>query len=220
MSDEYQTEEEQIAAIKGWWKENGKSIILGLVLGIGGIGGYRFWKSNVDEQATVASMKFGEVVGLSRIDKNKFSSKLNEIEMQHSGSSYADLAAFVAAKKLVETKDYQAATKQLEWIIANSKEDSFMAIARIRLVKVFLPLNKAKTALALIKNSKANGFDAIYSELRGDVYAALKEFTKAKAEYQFAMSTLSQSDRRRSMIEMKSNNLPASDMPLASITKE
>lgn len=220
MSDEYQTEEEQIEVIKKWWKENGRAIILGLVLGIGGIGGYRFWQSNVKEQAKLASVHFEEIVVLSKKDKDKLLSKLDSMESQHSGKSYADLAAFVTVKKLVEEKDYQTAAKQLEWIIENSKQDSFVHIARIRLVKILLQINKADAALALIKEIKSNGFDSTYAELRGDIYSALKAFTNAKAEYQLALSRLSPGDRRRSMIEMKSNNLPTSDMPLTSITKE
>ncbi len=220
MSEEYRTEEEQIEAIKSWWKENGKSILLGLVLGIGGIGGYRYWQSNTEEQAKIASMQFEEVLSLPAKDKDKLIAKVKDIESQYAGKSYADLSAFVAVKKLVEDKDYPKAKEQLEWIIANSNQESFIHIARIRLVKVLLQMNKADAALALIKDIKSPAFDSTYAELRGDVYAALKEFTNAKAEYQLALSKLRPGDRRRSMIEMKSNNLPASDMPLASITKE
>ena len=220
MSEEYRTEEEQIEAIKSWWKENGKSILLGLVLGIGGIGGYRYWQSNTEEQAKIASMQFEEVLSLPAKDKDKLIAKVKDIESQYAGKSYADLSAFIAAKKLVEDKDYPKAKEQLEWIIANSNQESFIHIARIRLVKVLLQMNKADAALTLIKDIKSPAFDSTYAELRGDVYAALKEFTNAKAEYQLALSKLRPGDRRRSMIEMKSNNLPASDMPLASITKE
>ncbi|MEW8396328.1 MAG: tetratricopeptide repeat protein, partial [Candidatus Thiodiazotropha sp.] len=38
---EYQTEEEQVEAIKRWWKENGTSVIAGLVIGLGGIFGWQ-----------------------------------------------------------------------------------------------------------------------------------------------------------------------------------
>jgi len=219
MSEEYQTEEEQIEAIKRWWKENGRSIVLGLVLGIGGIGGFRFWESHVDEQAKLASIHFEEVVSLSRKNKEQFSAKLESIESEHTGKSYADLAAFVAVKVLVKEKAYEKAITQLEWVIANSKQDSFIHIAKIRLVKILLQLNKADTALVLLKEVKSNDFNSIYAELRGDVYTVLKKFTNAKVEYQLALSKLNSGDRRRSMIEMKSNNLPTSDTPLANITK-
>ena len=39
--DVYKTEEEQVEAIKKWWNENGKSIIVGIVVGITAIFGWR-----------------------------------------------------------------------------------------------------------------------------------------------------------------------------------
>lgn len=212
MSEAYETEEEQIEAIKRWWKENGRSIILGLVLGIGGIGGFRFWQSNVDEQAKLGSMHFEEVVALSASDQKEFIAKVLEVESEHAGKSYADLTAFVAAKKLVKEKDYKSAKEQLEWVIKNSSRESFVHIARIRLVKVMLQLNEAKEALSLIKDINSTGFESTYAELRGDLHAVLKDYTNAKAEYQVALNKINPGDRRGVAIEMKSNNLPVSDM--------
>lgn len=212
MSEAYETEEEQIEAIKRWWKENGRSIILGLVLGIGGIGGFRFWQSNVDEQAKLGSMHFEEVVALSASDQKEFIEKVLEVESEHAGKSYADLTAFVAAKKLVKEKDYKSAKEQLEWVIKNSSRESFVHIARIRLVKVMLQLNEAKEALSLIKDINSTGFESTYAELRGDLHAVLKDYTNAKAEYQVALNKINPGDRRGVAIEMKSNNLPVSDM--------
>ena len=40
----YQTEEEQVEAIKQWWKDNGKSVIGGLVLGLAVVGGLKGWQ--------------------------------------------------------------------------------------------------------------------------------------------------------------------------------
>lgn len=220
MSEVYETEEEQIDAIKRWWKENGKSIVLGFVLGIGGIGGFRYWQSNVEEQAKIGSMHFEEVVALSVKDKKVFDVKLDEVKTQHSGKSYADLSAFVAAKKLVDEKDYKAAKQQLEWIVQNSSHKSFEHVARIRLVKIMLQLNETKEALDLIKDLKSTGFESTYAELRGDVYAALHEYAKSKAEYQVALNKLNSGDRRGAAIEMKSNNLPASEMPKTQAPKD
>lgn len=220
MSEVYETEEQQIDAIKRWWKENGNSIILGLVLGIGGIGGFRYWQNHVDEQAKMASMDFEEVVTLSANDKNEFLAKVTEVEVHHTGKAYADLSAFVAAKKLVDEKDYKAAKQQLEWIVKNSKEESFVHVARIRLVKVMLQLNETAAALAKIKDLNAEGFESIYSELRGDIYAAMQEYTQAKAEYQVALNKLNPGDRRGAAIEMKSNNLPASNVTSKQTSKE
>ena len=42
--DVYQTEEQQVEAIKGFWKENGTAVIAGLVLGFAGFIGFNYYK--------------------------------------------------------------------------------------------------------------------------------------------------------------------------------
>ena len=41
--DAFETEEQQVEALKKWLNEYGMSIIIGLVLGLGGLFGYRYW---------------------------------------------------------------------------------------------------------------------------------------------------------------------------------
>ena len=43
MVDHHLSEKEQIEQLKRWWNENGKSLVAGLVIGIGGLAGYRYW---------------------------------------------------------------------------------------------------------------------------------------------------------------------------------
>ncbi len=52
---EYETEEQQVEALKEWWAENGKAVIAGIVLGAGVIGGWTFWKGHQEKQAVIAS---------------------------------------------------------------------------------------------------------------------------------------------------------------------
>jgi predicted negative regulator of RcsB-dependent stress response len=53
--DVYNTEDEQVEAIKKWLKDNGKSAIFGIVLGFSAIFGWRAWQSHEVEQAETAS---------------------------------------------------------------------------------------------------------------------------------------------------------------------
>ena len=46
-----ETEEQQVEAIKKWWQENGKSLIAGIVIGLGGIVGWQGWQTYQIEQA-------------------------------------------------------------------------------------------------------------------------------------------------------------------------
>ena len=54
----YQTEEEQVEAIKKWWKENGKSVIGGIVLGFAIIGGWKGWQGYQQNQGEAASQVY------------------------------------------------------------------------------------------------------------------------------------------------------------------
>ena len=45
------TEEEQVAAIKSWWKENGKSLVLTVAGVLAGVFGWKAWKHKQDNDA-------------------------------------------------------------------------------------------------------------------------------------------------------------------------
>ena len=56
--DTLTTEEQQLAAIKQWWKENGSSIVTGVVLGLAVLFGTRAWFAYQDRNAQSASNVF------------------------------------------------------------------------------------------------------------------------------------------------------------------
>ena len=40
----YETEEQQVEAVKKWWKENGVSLIVGVVMGLSAIAGWKYYQ--------------------------------------------------------------------------------------------------------------------------------------------------------------------------------
>ena len=60
MAD-YETEEEQVEALKDWWKQNGLAVIGGAVLGISALLGWRGWNWHQENQANEASDIFAVV---------------------------------------------------------------------------------------------------------------------------------------------------------------
>ena len=60
---ENETEEQQIDAIKEWWNKNGNAVIVGAVLGIGALVG---WKGSVDtgrHKTRLVDIKSGHIIG-------------------------------------------------------------------------------------------------------------------------------------------------------------
>ncbi|HIQ40770.1 MAG TPA: tetratricopeptide repeat protein, partial [Sulfurivirga caldicuralii] len=54
----YETDEEQWEAIKQWWKENGKLIVLAAIVGVGAVTGWNMWQQNQYQKAVLASSTF------------------------------------------------------------------------------------------------------------------------------------------------------------------
>ena len=50
-----ETDEEQVEKLKKWWQENGRAVITGLVLGVVGLFGYRYWVDQQEATAEAAS---------------------------------------------------------------------------------------------------------------------------------------------------------------------
>ena len=57
-----ETEEEQVEKLKAWFKENGASIVLGIVIGVGGIGGYNYWMHVQETTAAEASSHYTQMI--------------------------------------------------------------------------------------------------------------------------------------------------------------
>ena len=51
------TEEEQLEEFKRWWREHGRTVIAGVVLGLGTVGGWSWWRNHVTTQAEAASLR-------------------------------------------------------------------------------------------------------------------------------------------------------------------
>ena len=63
---ENETEEQQIAALKKWWSENGSSIIVGIVLGLAGLFGIKAWMGYQDSLSERASTIYSDDGDIAR----------------------------------------------------------------------------------------------------------------------------------------------------------
>jgi predicted negative regulator of RcsB-dependent stress response len=201
--DVYNTEEEQVQAIKQWWKENAVSLIAGIVIGLAVLGGYRFWTETKNTQAQEASVLYSEILS-SANDKAK---NVEILKADYSGTPYAALAALLLAKDNVNANEVEKAISQLKWIIDNNNDNGIQHIAQQRLARVYLSQNNIESAETLIKGLKASGFDAAYNEIRGDLNLAKKLPVQAKENYRLALAALVQGDQRYAIIKMKLDDL-------------
>jgi len=204
-----ETEDEQIQAIKDWWKNNGRAIIAGLTIGIAAIGGYRFWDNYRTTQAEQASLIYAEVVALSAEEKSydQAFSQGKQIIENFSGTPYATLTALKLASLAAQKKDYSTARVQLEWVIDHRGGEGFKQVARLRLARVLVAQDKADEALNVLKATAEPGFTTLFNEARGDILVQQGKGKAAADEYRKALTKLEMNPQRRQLLEMKLNDL-------------
>lgn len=201
--DVYKTEEEQVQAIKQWWKDNSISLIAGVVIGVAVLAGYKYWTDSKQNQAQQASIIYEQLLS-PETDKAK---SVDILKNDYSGTPYAALAALLIAKDYVNTNEIEKAVSQLKWVIANNNSDAIQHVAQQRLARVYLASNNIEAAESLVKGVKADGFAAGYNEIRGDINLAKNLPVQAKENYRLALSALAQGDQRYAIIKMKLDDL-------------
>lgn len=209
---ENQTEEEQVQALKAWFKKNGGALIFGLAIGLASIGGYRFWADYQITQAQNASLAYSAFQNQLISNNSARVFEMGEkLVKDFSGTPYATLAALGMARMSVENKSLDAAEVHLRWVISNASQEGMQHIARLRLVRVLAADKKYDEALALLNSRNQGSYTSLYSEVRGDILLAQKQTAQARSAYQQALDTIDKSDRRRVFIEMKLNDLPITE---------
>lgn len=207
--DIYQTEDEQVEALKKWWKENGKSAIFGIVLGLMAIFGWREWKDYEAEQAASASQLYQEMIIAARDEQADIAAeKANAIVTEYESTAYAVFAKLGLAKIAVAKNELDKAIENLQWALDNTTQNSLRHVITLRIADVLIAQNKLGEANTLLGNNTNRGdFSASYLQLEGDVQRLEGNIDAAVEAYQKAVSIAQQSGLDTSILDMKLDDL-------------
>ena len=204
-----QNEEEQIQAIKYWWRENGLAVMLGVIVGFGSLFGWQGWQNHLNKLAEQASSIYSELMVAMESEQGKgVAESADELAADFSSTPYAALAAFAAAKVAIMIEnDSDAAKERYQWVIDNGKQKEFVYLAKLRLVRILIQVGDIAAAeRLLIGDDYPESFVGRLAELRGDLYAGKGDFLAARAAYDAAiMNELPVQNRQ--MVEIKRDNV-------------
>ena len=197
-------EQEQIDAIKAWWAEYGKLVVLAVIACLLTIAAFQGWRYYRAQQAERAAALFSQLDQAERVNEAK---KVRDIAAQitdkYGSTQYAGMAALAAAKAAYATGEIEDAKKNLQWAMEKAKEDEMRDVARLRLAGVLLDEKKYDEALKLLSAKPAETFEGLYADLRGDVLTAQGKTVEARAEYQIALDKTDANSPYRRLIEVK-----------------
>ncbi|MGL5336960.1 MAG: YfgM family protein [Enterovibrio sp.] len=179
--DIHSTEEQQVEAIKSWWRENGKAVTLGALIGLGGLYSWRFYENKIQQSSELASYQFNQLS--DALIQGSADTKSHEtfITDDHH-SAYPQLLALQLAKKQADAGQLEEAAKTLNSVVS-SEHEPLVALASLRLARLHVARNKLDDALALLDKIKADNWQAQVQELRGDIKLQQGDVSAAKAAY-------------------------------------
>jgi predicted negative regulator of RcsB-dependent stress response len=206
----YETEEQQVEALKKWWKENGTSIIAGVVIGLAGVFGWRAWVAHRDTQAAQAANLFDRMV--SAVDAGETQAAAQQAKVlnsQYGSTPYAAFSDLMEARSRYEHKDIAGAKAALERAMDTLPDETLRTIAVLRLARIEIGSKDLAAAAALLDRHPAPPpFAPEYAELRGDIAAGRGDLAAARTAYQQAIAG---GAGNADLVQLKLDNLsPAS----------
>ena len=210
--DIYASDDEKGEDIKRWWRENGRSVIAGSILGIAVIFSGRYWLSYQQVQSENAANTYQQLSILIADGKQNDADDKNQLLLsEFSSTPYAVFAAFDMANQATSNDDSEAAKSYLEWVIVNATLTGHVEIARLRLAKLFLDEADYENAVSLTNESNSDSFASLFSELRGDIFSAQGKLMEARTAYQSSIVTLVEGEPRLVLLNMKIDDMAIAD---------
>ncbi|WP_298941887.1 tetratricopeptide repeat protein [uncultured Psychromonas sp.] len=184
----YETEEQQVDAIKKWWSDNGTMLVVGAVIGLAGLWGWRYYGETVSTSQEQASTEFAQV--LAKYDAKGEEHSTTEMQTfiaDNEGNSYATLAAMLLAKEAVQAGDFALAKTQLTDLLASNEYAPLNPVIELRLARVNAELGDYDAALTTLNNITEEGFLVKANQSKGAVYLKQGNIESARTSFQAAV---------------------------------
>ncbi|MBT8419325.1 MAG: tetratricopeptide repeat protein [Gammaproteobacteria bacterium] len=185
----YESEQEQLEALQKWWKENGRAVIFGVLLGAIAIIGWSSWQAYTIQQAEKASRHYGQLLDSAKGNLyEKVTQKGNTLVEGFSNSGYTALASLVIAKAAFQQNDIDKAKTYLQLAMDQETSGAVQQLARLRMARLLMDEGRWEDAITLL-DENAGEFSSLYEEIRGDIFLAQGEPAKARSAYDQSLAS-------------------------------
>jgi len=197
-------EQEQLDALKAWWKAHGAKVVVGVLVFAVAVAGYRGGSWYLERQRAEAAQLYSALEqAFVGGDTKKVRALAGEIMERYRRTPYAVDAALLVAKANVQGGDRKSAKQQLQWVMDQARDEQSRDLARLNLAGLLLDDREYEAALKLLEAPHNPAFDVLYQERRGDVLAAQGKNDAARAAYRAALERLAKEAPARAVLEIK-----------------
>lgn len=195
-----QSEDEQIATIKNWWKRNGTSLLLGIGLALAVVFGWQAWQQHQADQMSAAGSQYQQLVAAAT--KQQSSDKDEEtiryvaetLQNDYEDTPYAVYGTLIlAGHQVTEQGKPEKAVDSLNWALSRTESGPLNLLVRQRLAQAQFAAEQPDAALATLNDAGETGaFTALYAELEGDILRAQGDTEGARGAYERASEAASE----------------------------
>jgi predicted negative regulator of RcsB-dependent stress response len=203
-------EQEQLDALKSFWKTYGNLITWALIAALAvyaGLNGWKWWQR--DQSAKAAAMFDQLELAAQGGDAQRAGQIFNDLKERYPRTVFAEQAGLVAARVQFDRGQADAAKASLTWVADNASEDEYKTVARLRLAGLLLQAKDFDGALKQLDAAKAPTFEALVADRRGDVLLAQGKTAEARSAYQAAWKAMDEKVEYRRLIDAKLTALGA-----------
>lgn len=206
----YNTEHEQVEALKAWWDKNGRIVIIAIVAVLAGVFGWKTWQGQQAQRAEVAAAAYQQMMDSIATDPEAAMMTGRSLVGEHPGTIYAAMASLAMGRIAVEQGDLATASAHLRAAAASSEQPELKRVAQLRLSQVLLAQGKSDEALSALNATEAGSLQAAYDEQRGDILLAKGDREGARNAYTNALAGYGEMSEKQQLVQMKLNDLAES----------
>ena len=197
--DEY----EQGEQVRSWLRENGSSLLTGIILGLALILGWQWWQGRGVRLKEDAAAQYTALTdAIAAKDEAKVKTFAAVIDEKYADTPFAPLARMRQAQYLQANGKTEAAIDLLRKAPVPA-DPALAELQTLRLARLQLVAGKGADALKTISGITDPLFPAVLAELRGDIHLAGGKRDEARKAYEQAMTTLDEAAPTRRIVELK-----------------
>ena len=197
-------EQEQLATLKAFWNRYGNFLLTLLTVVLLAIAGWRGWGWYQAREAAAAAVVYDQLqVAAQARDVDKVKAAAGTLVADYGRTAYGPMGALLAARVYFDAGDLKGARAPLQWVIDNARDEAMRHLARVRLAGVMLDQQAYDEGLRLLEGAAPAGFEAEWSDRRGDLLLAQGKTDAARAEYRTALEKAGKAAPLRRLIQLK-----------------
>lgn len=199
---------EQSERVQKWLRQNGPSIVIGVVIGLVAIFGYQKWRSHQQGRQMLAAELYQQAqFDLNTGQTGQADALIGQLQRDFPQSAYATFASSDRAVQLVDAGQLDKAQAPLDWALGHAPDPTLKALLAIRVARLQIARDKAQDALATLGQVPADIFQPMAQELRGDALVKLGHPDQARQAYLNAQAAQGKDGVQSGELQMKIDDL-------------